>query len=120
MKTIEIIYNEIKNNEALQAKLVEAVKASKVAEFFKELDCEADMSEIIAYGKKLVNTEISDNELDAIAGGANKDEAILSAVTLGFGCAVAAIASACGSGVGDGPDGRLLCNDSTTEPPLVY
>ena len=57
------------------------------------------------------NGELSDEELDNVSGGANCEEAELSVSTSGIGCIVMAIKSAFGSGVGDGPDGKILCND---------
>mgnify|MGYP003485153420 FL=1 len=41
MKTIEVIISEIKTSEELQKKLVEAAKNNTLAEFLKELGCEA-------------------------------------------------------------------------------
>lgn len=53
--------------------------------------------------------ELSGDELDNVAGGCNKDEAILSVVSMGFYCAVGAIASAASDSNTIGEDGRILC-----------
>ena len=72
MKTIEAIINEIKASEELQKKLVEAAKNNTIAEFLKELGCEATAEEFAA-AAKAQSAELSDAELDAVAGGYNED-----------------------------------------------
>ena len=47
MKTIEVIISEIKTSEELQKKLAEAAKNNTLAEFLKELGCEATAEEFI-------------------------------------------------------------------------
>ena len=112
MKSIESIYNEIKNNKELQAEMIEAAKNSKIAEFFRKHGCEADLKEISEFVKSLaVKDELSDNDLDNVVGGANLSEAVWSICSLGLLCVEIAIISACGDGVGDGDDGRILCNN---------
>ena len=110
MKSIEAIINEIKASEALQQKLAEAAKNNSYADFLKEMGWEGTVEEFIA-AMKGPTGELSDDELDNVSGGANCQEASLSVVTLGLGCAALAIGSAFGSGVGDGPNGEILCND---------
>ena len=73
MKTIEAIINEIKASEELQKTLVEAAKNNTIAEFLKELGCEATAEEFAA-AAKAQSAELSDAELDAVAGGYNEDE----------------------------------------------
>lgn len=112
MKTIEAIYNEIKNSKELQEKLSEAIRTSRIADFFKELGYEGSMNDVAEYMKSLKgNGELSDDELDAVAGGANVSEALWSIFSFGIVCVELAIISACGDGVGDGPDGEILCNN---------
>ena len=110
MKSIETIINEIKASEALQNKLAEAAKNNAYADFLKEMGWEGTIEEFIA-AMKGQNGELSDEELDNVSGGANCGEATLSVVTGGLVCVLLAIDSACGSGVGNGPDGCILCND---------
>lgn len=110
MKTIKTLINEIKTSETLQKLLAEAVKNSALAAFLKEQGCEATPEEFIA-AVKAPSGALDDDALDTVAGGANVDEVITSIFSFGIGCVVETIISAKGSGVGDGPDGRILCND---------
>ena len=87
MKTIEAIINEIKASEALQKKLAEAVRNNTVADFLKEQGCETTAGEFIAAVKDQA-TELSDEKLATVTGGANLTEALLSVMSVGIGCAV--------------------------------
>ena len=53
--------------------------------------------------------ELADEELDSVAGGCSKDEAIPSVIPVGVGCLMNAIESAA-KGDMNGPDGSILCN----------
>lgn len=111
MKTIEAIINEIKANEELQKKLAEAVKSNALADFLRELGCEATAEEFIAAFKPKAS-ELSDDELDGVSGGANVYEGLMSVFTLGVGCLAAVYISLTTSGNvgGDGDEeGNLLC-----------
>ena len=110
MKTIEMLITEIKNSEALQKLLAEAFKNNAIAAFLKEQGCEAAAEEFIA-ALKAQAEQLSDDALDAVAGGASGEEAVISIFSLGICCAMNAIESALGSGVGNGSDGKILCND---------
>ena len=110
MKTIESIINQIKVSEELQKKLAEAAKNNTVADFLKELGCEATAEEFIA-GVKAQAAELSDEELGSVAGGAHWEEALLSVFSIGLGCGIAAMTSAI-EGQMTKKDGRLLCDRS--------
>ena len=58
--------------------------------------------------------ELSEAELEGVAGGCNGKEAYLSVCTVGVGCAIGAIASAASDNM-KGPDGRILCADAVEE-----
>ncbi|MBQ7885473.1 MAG: hypothetical protein IJ313_01110 [Clostridia bacterium] len=109
MKTIEMLITEIKNSEALQKLLAEAVKNNTLADFLKEQGCEATAEEFITVLKAQAE-QLSDDALDAVTGGANIDEAVISILSWGIACAIEAIASAATTGVGNGEDGKILCN----------
>lgn len=66
--------------------------------------------EIAAFLKKQQQKtgELSDDELDNVAGGCNSWEAALSVVSVGVGCAVTAFFSA-EKGSMKGDDGQMLC-----------
>ena len=109
-----MLINEIKNSEALQKLLAEAFKNNAIAAFLREQGCEAAAEEFIA-ALKAQAAELDDDALDAVAGGANWKEALLSVCTAGVGCAITAIVSAAESGVGNGPDGEILCNNGAPD-----
>ena len=110
MKTIEMIINEIKASEDLQKLLAEAVKNNALSAFLADQGCEATAEEFIA-ALKAPAGEMDDEALDAVSGGANAVEAILSIVTAGLGCVAYAVDSCLNGGHGNGSDGRILCND---------
>ena len=112
MKTIDMLTSDIKNSEALQKLLADAAKRNAIAAFLKQQGCNAAEEEFIA-ALKAQAEQLDESALDAVAGGANLKEAMLSVFTVGFGCAVVAIVSAAESGVGDGPDGEILCNNDS-------
>ena len=110
MKTVEMLINEIKSSEILQKLLAEAAKNNTVAAFLADQGCEASAEELIA-ALKAQATEMNEDDLDAVAGGANLAEALYSICSAGLLCAIQAINSALGGGHGNGSDGRILCND---------
>ena len=109
MKTIDMLITEIKNSEALQKLLADAVKNNALDTFLREQGCDDDAEEFIA-ALKAQGEQPDDDALDAVAGGWNIDEAVISILSWGIACAIEAIASAASSGVGNGEDGKLLCN----------
>ena len=109
MKTIETVISEIKECEELQKKLAEAVKNNAVEAFLKEQGCEATVEEFIN-AIKPQEGELSDDELGAVAGGANWLEALVSVVSVGVYCAIIAAESAYKDGDNvEKTEGRLLC-----------
>ena len=109
MKTIDMLISEIKNSETLQKLLAEAFKNNAIAAFLKEQGCEAAAEEFIA-ALKAQAEQLSDDALDAVAGGANAKEAVLS-VLWPLGCAIEAINSSQRKDE-DWGDGRILCDAS--------
>ena len=96
--------------ETLQKLLAEAVKNNALAAFLADQGCEATAAEFIA-ALKAQAEEMNDDALDAVSGGANTQETLLSIFSLGVGCAVYYYISTEGSGTGNGDDGRILCDD---------
>lgn len=109
MKTIDMLINEIKSCEELQKLLADAAKNNALDTFLREQGCDDDAEEFIA-ALKAQGEQLDDDALDAVAGGWNIDEAVISILSWGIACAIEAIASAASSGVGNGEDGKLLCN----------
>lgn len=110
MRTIEMLINEIKNNEALQKLLAEAAKNNAIAAFLKEQGVDATAAEFIA-ALKAQAEQMDDEALDAVAGGANGEEAIISILSFGICCIVEAINSSKRKDE-DWGDGRILCDES--------
>lgn len=69
MKTLEMLYDEICNNEELKNKLLAALKEQKLEQFLKEQNCDSTENEFFAYVKEKREGELSDEELDSVAGG---------------------------------------------------
>ena len=68
MSTLTTLVNQIQNNRELQKKLTEAAKNNTLVDFLKEMGYEGT-SEEFAAPAKLQNGELTDDELDAVAGG---------------------------------------------------
>ncbi len=117
MKTIQELYNEVMENEALKAQFIEAANAGKQEAFLKEHGCEATLEEVVAFLKEKSEQDapLSLDELESSAGGGcnskTTKEVFISIGLVGVGCVVKAIGSAAGGYVGQKreTDSRL-CN----------
>ena len=111
MKTLETLYTEILGDETKKAAFVKAAKENNLEAFLKEKGCQATPDDIKAFLKEKQSQkgELSDAELDSVAGGCNENEAIVSVATFGVFCATAALASAIMDDM-KGDDGRILCD----------
>ncbi len=71
MKTINALYEELKNDSKAKKAYLKAVSEKKVAEFLKEHDCDATEAEVKEFlkSKESTNKEITDDELDMVSGG---------------------------------------------------
>lgn len=118
MKTLQELYAEIIGNDELKKAYLEAAKGGKIAEFMKANGCDATAEEIKAFLKEKANQELSEEELDNVAGGGcdkpNYDQNLeigLSIATAGIGCAAVAAASALGGYTGQkDKDDNYICN----------
>ena len=112
MKTLQELYNEIIASEELRTAFAEAAKGGKALDFLKAQDCEVTAEELTAFLKSKTG-ELSDEELDNVAGGGCNDktkrETLYSCVSLGIYCAEEAWHSALDGHVGQktGGEGRL-------------
>ena len=116
MKTLQQLYTEILSSDELKKAYAKAAKDGRMAEFLKENGCEATMEEVEAFLKEKAGAQLSDDELDNVAGGeCNKtthEEMRQSFYTLGLGCALEAVFSAATDSVGQGNKGEgRLCNE---------
>ena len=73
MKTLQELYDQIKNDDAQKTAFVEAMKASKAVDFLREQGCDVtaeELQEFLGYeANQLESLELSDSELKDIAGG---------------------------------------------------
>lgn len=71
MKTLDSFYAEVLASNELKAEFVDAVKAGKVADFLKAHGCEASEAELEEFlkARQSAEGELSDDELDVVAGG---------------------------------------------------
>ena len=110
MKTLQEIYSELLKSEELKKAFSEAVQNKTVEDFLKSPGCDASMEDVAAFLKEqqAKTGELADSELDNVAGGCNDDEAAISVLTAGFGCAFVAMCSAA-DGQMKGKQGKMLC-----------
>lgn len=101
MKKFTEIYTEALRNETLRNELTEAVAEKKLAEFLKAHDCDTDIEEIREFLTKRQSEaqngdiELSIDDLEDIAGGANKFLAtLLAGLTIATAIAPATVAAA--------------------------
>lgn len=71
MKTIETLYKEILGSDELRKAFAKAAKEGRLEDFLKSQGCEATKAEVEAFlkEKQAQKGELSDNELDDVAGG---------------------------------------------------
>lgn len=88
MKSLEQLYKEILSSDELKKALAESVKAGNIEEFVKAHGVEATKEEIIAFlnEQNTKTGELSDEELENVAGGCNEVAAGISVITLGIMC----------------------------------
>ncbi len=112
MKSIEELYQEVLGSEELKKEFAQAVQENRVEDFLKENGCKAGKQELETFLKELQEKEgeLSEDELDAVAGGCNKQDAALSAYTFGLGCLGRVIQSALNGGSSNEKGDSVLCN----------
>lgn len=111
MKTLEQLFAEVLDSEELKNAFAEAAKDGKVVEFAAAHGVQATEEEIAAFlkARQQKTGELSEDELDNVSGGCNKDEILLSVGSFGVGCAVQATVSAL-AGDMKGNQGQILCD----------
>ena len=91
MKTLQEFYEELKASDDLKKSLAEAVMAGKITEFLKAHDCDATADELKEFvaGKAAQDKpmrELSDDELEMVAGGGSFDSALCSTLCSEWEC----------------------------------
>ena len=69
MKTLQELYDEIQAGEELRQDFLKALESGKELEFLKDHGCEATAEEVREFLAGRKGGEISDGELDSVAGG---------------------------------------------------
>ena len=119
MKTLQELYTEVMNSNALKTEFLALTEPEQVVAFAAKNGCTATMDEIRSFfaEKSAAAGELSEEELAQVAGGksATWEEALLSIFTVGAYCAYAADYSRkygrCGTAIqGEG----MLCDQKNT------
>ena len=115
MKNLQELYTEIMGSDELKKAFVEAGKSGKVMDFLKANGCEATAEDIKAFLKDKADQQLSDAELDSVAGGAcnqeTETETLLSIASAGIGCLTMVLGSAKAGHTGQqNEDEGRLCN----------
>ena len=113
MKTIEELYNEVLASEELKKEFL-SLKPEEVEGFAAKYGCKASLDEIKAFfeAKKNQAGELSDADLDQVAGGKSADglEALASAFSVGLACVYLVMESLTWANVGTAIQGEgMLC-----------
>lgn len=116
MKTIEELYNEVMASDELKKEFL-ALKPEEIEGFAEKHGCKATLDEIKAYisAKNSAQGEVSDDELEQVAGGKgiDQDEGVISVITAGIGCVAKVIQSLIEGDVGTAIEGdKMLCDNS--------
>ena len=100
MKTLQELYTEVMNSDALKTEFLALTTPEQVVAFAEKNGCTATVEEIKAFFEEqaAATGELTDAELAQVAGGKSVsiDEIFDSVYTVGVGCAAMAIASALG------------------------
>ena len=114
MKTLEELYGEVMASDELKAQLAEVTDGEGLAAFAAANGVETTAEDALVFlaGKSSPSRELSADELDAAAGGKETtgQEAWISVVSVGVGCAVYAAVSAATGDCGTAIEGKgVLC-----------
>ena len=69
MKTLEDLYKEVQNNDALKEKFIAAAKENTLADFLKENGCDATVKDVMDFMRGAKERALNENELEKVAGG---------------------------------------------------
>ena len=74
MKTLQELYGEIQQDDALKEKFIAAAKENTLAGFLAEHDCDAQVRDVMAFMRGIKERALSDDEMDKVAGGCSSGE----------------------------------------------
>ena len=115
MKTLNDLYTEVTASDTLKAEFLALKTPKDIVAFAKKNGCDATLDDIKAFfeKKQKATGELSEEELEQVAGGksGNETEALFSIYMAGIGCAVAAGVSAIFGKCGTAIEGKgMLCS----------
>ena len=94
MKTLEELYNEVISSDERKQEFLEAFKAKgSTEEVLQKYDCDASLEELKAFLLEKTKQEMSDEEMENVAGGKPLWADVTVSVTTVFGCYVQGIVS---------------------------
>ena len=100
MKTLQELYTEVMNSDALKTEFLALTTPEEIVAFAEKNGCPAALEEIKTFleERAAATGELSDEELAQVAGGKSDsiEEEEVSIYSLGVGCAIRAIISAIG------------------------
>ena len=111
MATLDELYTTVLADEAEKAAFAQAAKTAEgLSAFLAERGCAATPEQVAAFlkEKQAAQGEMSDAELESVAGGCNTREALYSTFSVGLCCAVLAGISASADQM-TGENGEMLC-----------
>ncbi len=75
MKSLETLYEEVMQSETLKKEFLEAAKAKDaVKAFLTEHGCDAGLEELQTFMKEKAVINVSDDDIDSVAGGKSDEE----------------------------------------------
>lgn len=69
MKSLEKLYEEIRNSEEMKKEFTSSFKEGGVEEFLKAHDCDASAEDVMKYMQRIREGAVTDDDLDQVAGG---------------------------------------------------
>ena len=96
MKTLEQLYSEVIQSEELKKEFAEAAKAKETLEaFLKAHECAAGIGELQAFLKNKAIVDVSDEEIDTVAGGKSGEDLMYDVLfsTTVIGCVIGPVMS---------------------------
>ena len=87
MKTLEELYNEVIANDELKKEFC-ALKPEEVENFAEKHGCKTTLDEMKAFlsEKSTKSGELSDDEIEKVAGGVTGSDVFFSIISFGFAC----------------------------------
>ena len=86
MKSMQELYNEVMASEEMKKEFLEASKEKEsVGAFLKKYGCDASVDDVAAFLKEKTEGELSDDELDSVAGGKSRGTEIVLSIICSFG-----------------------------------